>query len=172
MNVDELPKIFLVDSRHDELPSHERDSEVLQSQSWSMVRQAQFWQPPTDVFEFADRLVVRVEIAGMRDGSFHVVLHDRRLLISGTRARSNLERGVLQYHRMEIGYGDFRIEVSLPWPVGQQQATAIYRDGFLSIELPQAPQQQLYVVDVNQSLSPLDSSDDPQPPPHARDMSA
>jgi HSP20 family molecular chaperone IbpA len=159
MKVDEMPRIYLVESRTDDRPQNPYDTDFGQPQPWSIVRQAQVWQPPTDVFEFPDRLIVRVEVAGMRDGLFHVSLHDRKLSISGTRARVTQERSALQYHRMEIGYGEFRVEVSLPWPVGRSQATAVYRDGFLLVELPQAPNQQMYVVDVDQSLDPLETSD-------------
>ena len=158
MKVDEMPRIYLVESRGDDALLSPSDADFSQPQTWSIVRQAHVWQPPTDVFEFPDRLIVRVEIAGMRDGVFQVALHDRRLSISGTRTRLTQERSALQYHRMEIGYGEFRVEISLPWPVGRNQATAVYRDGFLSVELPQAPNQQMYIVDVDQTLNPHEAS--------------
>jgi len=161
MKVDEIPRIYLVEGRGEDTLQNWSDADFSQPQTWSIVRQAQVWQPPTDVFEFPDRLVVRVEIAGMRDGVFHVALHDRKLSISGTRTRVAQEHSVLQYHRMEIGYGEFRVEISLPWPVGRNQTTAVYRDGFLSVELPQAPNQQMYVVDVDQPLNTHELSDSP-----------
>ncbi len=82
---------------------------------WVVARQSHVWRPPTDGFELEDRLVVMVEIGGMRDGEFNVVLHDRRLTISGMRRRVTHER--VAYHQMEVRFGEFRTEVSLPWPV-------------------------------------------------------
>lgn len=115
---------------------------------WVVLRQSHIWRPPTDVIETADRLIVVVEIAGMRDGEFNVTLQDRRLVISGVRQRNNQER--IAYHQMEVRYGEFRTEVSLPWSVGRDNVSAIYRDGFLHVELPRARNQQIHIVDVEQ----------------------
>lgn len=117
------------------------------SRRWVTTRQAHVWRPPTDVFESEDRLIVLVEIGGMRDGEFNVVLHDRRLLISGVRRRVSTER--VAYHQMEVLYGEFRTEVTLPWPVNREGVTAIYREGFLRVELPPARNQQIQIVDVD-----------------------
>ena len=133
------------------------DSDPDRPQTWMVVRQSHLWRPPTDVFEFADQLIVQVEVAGMRDGTFHVALHDRRLQISGSRPRMEHEHAPQQFHRMEIGYGEFRVEVTLPWPVNRDQATAVYRDGFLYVELPRARNQQLYVVDVDIDQEPSET---------------
>lgn len=117
------------------------------SQQWIVMHQSNAWQPPTDVFELDNRLVVMVEIAGMRDGEFNVALQERRLAISGTRQRSVREG--LAYHQMEVRYGRFHTEIVLPWPVERNQVSAIYRDGFLRVELPRARSQQVHIVDVD-----------------------
>jgi HSP20 family protein len=117
------------------------------NQQWLVMHQSNTWQPPTDVFELEDRLVVLVEIAGMRDGEFNVVLQERRLAISGTRQR-NVREGVA-YHQMEVRYGRFLTELVLPWPVERSQVAAVYRDGFLRVELPRARNQQVHIVDVD-----------------------
>ncbi len=114
---------------------------------WVIMHQSNIWQPPTDVFELEDRLVVLVEIAGMHDGEFNVVLQDRRLMISGVRRRAVRER--IAYHQMEVRYGEFRTEVSLPWPVDRDSVSATYREGFLRVELPHARNQQIHIVDVD-----------------------
>jgi HSP20 family protein len=117
------------------------------SQQWIVMHQSNAWQPPTDVFEQDDRLVVMVEIAGMRDGEFSVALQERRLAISGTRQRSVREG--LAYHQMEVRYGRFHTEIVLPWPVERNQVSAIYRDGFLRVEMPRARSQQVHIVDAD-----------------------
>lgn len=118
-----------------------------QTRRWVVMHQSNIWRPPTDVFELEDRLVVLVEIAGMRDGEFNVVLQDRRLMISGVRRRVVRER--IAYHQMEVRYGEFRTEVSLPWPVDRDSVAATYREGFLRVELPHARNQQIHIVDVD-----------------------
>lgn len=114
---------------------------------WIVMRQSNTWRPPTDVFELDDRLVVLVEVAGMRDGEFNVVLQDRRLVISGVRRRAVRER--MAFHQMEVRYGEFRTSVNLPWPVDRERVLATYKDGFLRVELPRSVSQQVHIVSVD-----------------------
>jgi HSP20 family protein len=90
--------------------------------------------PPADVIEYADRIVVLVEIAGMRGADISVVLHNRELIISGTRER--MAKGDAAFHQVEIGYGDFQVTVQLPCQVDRNRISAAYRDGLLQVELP------------------------------------
>jgi HSP20 family protein len=102
--------------------------------------------PPTDIVEMHDRLLIVAEIAGMQPDDFSISLFNRRLVISGVR-RPPLE-DFKALHRLEIGYGDFRIDVMLPYAVEGDQVTASYRDGFLQIELPRRPDVSIPVMDV------------------------
>jgi HSP20 family protein len=114
---------------------------------WVIVRHASVWHPPTDVYERDQTLIVMVEIAGMRDGDFAVTLQGQRLIISG--ARQRLGAADSAYHQLEIQFGEFRTEVSLPWPVAREEVSATYRDGFLRVELPHAPTQKVQIVNVD-----------------------
>jgi HSP20 family protein len=89
--------------------------------------------PPTDVYETEDRIVVQVEIAGVQQSDFAISLHDRRLIIGGTRADPGPSRRA--YHQMEINFGEFRAEVDLPVAVDDGQVDAQYSDGLLRIVL-------------------------------------
>lgn len=117
------------------------------NQSWVVTRPTNVWRPPTDVFEMGNKLVVMVEIAGMRDAEFSVALQERRLVISGTRQRVVQDR--LNFHQMEVRYGEFRTAVSLPFPVERSKVSATYKDGFLRVELPRAASQQVHIVNVD-----------------------
>ena len=125
---------------------------------WVIVRHKTVWRPPTDVYEHDERLVVIVEIAGMSASDFHITLQGQRLVISGLRQRATPTD--CAYHQLEIPYGEFHTEVSLPWTVTREEVTASYRDGFLRVELPHAPAQKIQIVTVD-----LDdeSSDDDAP---------
>lgn len=102
--------------------------------------------PPTDIVEMPDRLLIIVEIAGMQPDDFSISLLNRRLIISGVRRPPLDEFKAL--HRLEIGYGEFRIDLTLPYPVDSEQVSASYREGFLHIELPRRPEVNIPVVDV------------------------
>lgn len=95
-----------------------------------------FWSPPTNVYETEYALIIRVEIAGMRDSEFHISLLKDSLVISGIRPKPSADQPAQAFHQLEIAYGDFKTVVALPFPVNAQLAKARYRDGFLDIELP------------------------------------
>lgn len=91
------------------------------------------WHPPTDVYETVESVIVRMEIAGMRDEDIEVTVQGEVLMVTGSRSDS-LERKA--YHQMEIPFGKFSVVVELPAPVETENATAEYKDGFLTIRLP------------------------------------
>lgn len=104
------------------------------------------FKPPTDVIELPDRLLVMVEIAGMRAHQIGVSMANRDLIISGVRERPALNSA--GYHQMEVGYGEFRVELTLPYAVDRETVTATYRDGFLHVELPRQADAQRYLIEV------------------------
>ena len=100
---------------------------------WQVSSRQHAWRPPTDVFVTADSVIVRVEIAGMRDGEFSISLEEHTLTIRGSRPDYPERRA---YHQMEIRFGEFRTDVGLHWPVDTEKIDAEYKDGFLRITLP------------------------------------
>lgn len=104
------------------------------------------FRPPTDVYERADTLCVRVEIAGMRREDFHIVLDAERLTIQGRRERQ-AERGTA-YHQVEVGYGDFEVAVRLPFAVRSDAVRAAYEEGMLLVELPRRREDERTVIQV------------------------
>lgn len=105
-----------------------------------VVQDATYFRPPTNVYETEDAVVVVVEVAGLEEGDYMVTLSDddRTLTVSGRRHLPNAEARVV-YHQLEIAQGRFITQAYLPWPLaGPEEATAIYEDGFLVINLPKA----------------------------------
>jgi HSP20 family molecular chaperone IbpA len=117
------------------------------SRDWLIAPQRRVWRPPTDVYETDGRVVVKVEVAGMRDDDFAISFADRRLVIAGRR-RDPV--GKLIYQNMEIRYGDFRTEVRVGWALDEAAIEATYDGGFLYVYLPkQARQHRIPVVSSN-----------------------
>jgi HSP20 family protein len=114
--------------------------EILHAVSWQV--QSSIWSPPTDVYETDDAYAVRVEIAGMREDDFEVVVENNTLLISGNRPDIPERRA---YHQMEIRFGKFATAIGLPGPVDIDHAVAQYTDGFLTISLPKSKPNQIKV---------------------------
>jgi len=96
-------------------------------------RRSPMWRPPTDVFETAEMVTVRVEIAGMEESEFVIVVDGEQLSIRGMRTDIAERRA---YYQMEIRFGEFIVEVPIPSPVDVEKAHAVYQNGFLKVELP------------------------------------
>jgi HSP20 family protein len=129
-------------------PLHRRDQRGLQQQlerafqsQWAkpnaliVIAQKEIWRPPTDVYETDTAIVVRVELAGMRDAEIAITLDEGGLRIEGQRPERHEERP-RSYDQMGINYGTFAVEVFLARPFDHEGVAAHYDDGFLFVELP------------------------------------
>ncbi len=95
------------------------------------------WTPNTDVFETAECLVVRIELAGVAREELEINLGDRLLLVRGHR-REPCRQGQCTFRQVEIDYGTFERHILLPRPIDPGRARAHLCNGFLQIELPKA----------------------------------
>ena len=111
--------------------------EVLTAVSWHV--RSNVWKPLTDVYEMEGSVVVKMEIAGLRDEDLEVAVQGNSLLVSGSRLDSSERRA---YHQMEIPFGKFEIVIDLPLPVDMENAGAEYKDGFLTVTLPKSTPKQ------------------------------
>jgi HSP20 family protein len=114
-------------------------------QAWSSPRPHKVRQPPTDVYETEDHIVVKVEVAGMKAEDFEISLEARRLTISGVRHDPSAKLG---YQQMEIQYGSFEAHVHLPKPVEEDDIEATYKGGFLVVRMPKAKPRQVPVTNT------------------------
>ena len=105
--------------------------EVYVTSSWQV--HSSVWTPPTDVFETEANLIVKVEVAGMKEEDFEVVVEEQILMIYGQRSDQNERRA---YHQMEIRFGKFEIAIGLPSGVDLEEASAEYNQGFLTVIFP------------------------------------
>ena len=111
---------------------------------WVVVHHSHTWRPPTDVFETDDNVVVRVEVAGMRDADFNVSLSDRLVVITGFRQDPSPK---VAYHQMEVRFGEFRVEVYLHWAINEAGIQAMYDNGFLQVTLPKVRKRQIRIAE-------------------------
>jgi len=107
-----------------------------------------FWQPPVDLCETEDALVVKAELAGVHPDRINVSLSadDRMLVISGIRAEDEEERRArVRCYQLEIYYGPFERHVALPpdIPVDRDNISATYRNGVLTVRLPKRVREEI-----------------------------
>lgn len=113
------------------------------------VRMRRIWRPPTDVYETEDRVIVKVEIAGMDEGELEISFANGRLIVSGERHDQATRSGRLTYQNMEIHYGEFRSEVAIVARIEESAIEASYERGFLYVELPKAQPHRIAIKTVD-----------------------
>ena len=106
------------------------------------------WNPPVDVYEDHDNVIVKAEIPGLKREEIEVSLHEGNLIISGERKseRKTEEDGS---YRTERFFGRFHRTVGLPTTVDDKKIKAQYRDGILTVTLPKAEEAKPRKIEVN-----------------------
>jgi HSP20 family protein len=95
------------------------------------------WRPPVDYCETGGELSVKIEIAGMTEDQFEILVYQDVLVIQGERPwRSSGAEA--RFHLAEIRYGPFRFELPIPGGVDRERVTARYEQGVLTVHLPKA----------------------------------
>ena len=121
--------------RSNQLPQDPSVFYVTGIANWHITGKPHVWHPPTDVYETEDKIVIRVEIAGMRDGDVSVNFDHHILSINGNRSEVPEKRA---FNQMEIFFGEFSSEIEIPVPIDAENIRAEYEDGFLRVFLPKA----------------------------------
>lgn len=93
------------------------------------------WQPPTDVYETGDAIVVQVELAGTREEDIDITLFADHLTIAGTRQNRAAEAATA-YYLAGILYGAFTVTVPVTANVDRDGVEAAFDNGLLIVTLP------------------------------------
>ncbi|AEH45177.1 hypothetical protein Thein_1310 [Thermodesulfatator indicus DSM 15286] len=91
------------------------------------------WQPPVDIFEIPQGLIVTVNCPGADRNLFEIRLDGTFLYIRGYRSVP-LKQG--RVYQLEGEYGPFERLIRLPFSVTDEGAEAVFEDGLLKIFLP------------------------------------
>jgi HSP20 family protein len=108
---------------------------MLAERTWSVATTGCIWRPPTDVYETEQSIVVRMEVAGMREEDFTISFNQRVLSVQGRRTDPGSKMG---YQALEIPFGPFYVEVELNPSIAivPERVTAEYQVGFLLVHIP------------------------------------
>jgi HSP20 family protein len=93
------------------------------------------WQPPVDIFEDEDNVIIKAELAGMDQKDIDIKIENNTLTLRGERKHDH-EVKKENYHRVERYYGSFQRSFALPPTIDQEKVHANCEKGVLVITLP------------------------------------
>jgi HSP20 family protein len=91
------------------------------------------WEPPVDLLETEDELVIIAALPGVHADELEIVLHNDALAIVGTRRLPGFLQGA-RVHRMELPHGRFERRVAIP-PGRYELTRRDLADGLLVLAL-------------------------------------
>jgi HSP20 family protein len=109
--------------------------------------QSAAWNPPVDVVEENEKILVKVEVPGIDQKNLTVSFEDGLLTVTGERQFERKDDR--NYHRIERAYGTFTRSFTLPRTVDPAQIVANYRDGVLEIEIPKKEEARPKQIQIN-----------------------
>ena len=107
------------------------------------------WMPPVDIYSTgAHELVIKAEIPGMNKDEIDITVENFTLTIRGEKKTEQAVKDD-QFHRVERSYGTFTRSFALPHTVDAGKVEAEYKDGVLTIKLPQREEAKPKQIRVN-----------------------
>jgi len=103
--------------------------------------------PAVDVYEDAEKLVLKLEVPGIRREDLDIRVEGRTLTVKGERKFESEEKEE-NFHRIERRYGSFVRSFTLPSTVNTEKVEATSADGVLSISFAKKPEAQPKQIQV------------------------
>jgi HSP20 family protein len=95
--------------------------------------------PPVDIYEDEHKLVLKVEIPGVRPEDLDVRIENHTLTVKGERSFQS-EGKEENFHRVERRYGSFYRSFTVPNTINPESIKADYDAGILRVELEKKPE--------------------------------
>jgi HSP20 family protein len=95
--------------------------------------------PPVDIYEDENKLVLKIEIPGMRQEDLDVHMENNTLTVRGER-NFQTEGKEENFHRVERHYGTFYRAFTVPNTIDPDNVKADYDAGVLRLELQKRPE--------------------------------
>jgi len=97
------------------------------------------WVPAVDIYEGNDReLVIKAELPDMKREDITITFENNVLTLKGERKAEEITRD--RFQRLERFHGTFSRSFTLPATVDSAHISASYKDGVLTVRLPQRPE--------------------------------
>ncbi len=117
------------------------------NESESPVTAASF-VPAVDIYEDAQKVVLKLEVPGIEEKDLDIRVEDRKLTVKGERKFEKEEKQE-NFHRIERSFGSFIRAFTLPSTVDTETVKATYTAGVLKLELAKKAEAQPKQIKVN-----------------------
>ena len=114
----------------------------------SVTKSNDRWLPAVDILEKDGNLILRAEIAGVNEKDIDLKLEGNVLTLKGEKKQEHEEERN-NYHRMESFYGSFTRSFTLPETVDRDHIKADFKNGILTVTIPQKPEVRPREIPVN-----------------------
>ena len=141
---DELTAAFLSD---DALSSNNPLAPASADNNWDDSEEEFPGQLAVDVYETADKLVIKAHTAGVNKEELDVSISDGILTISGT-LNSGDDTDAINWHIQECYWGEFSRTLALPVSVKEDEVEAVLKDGVLTIRFNKIRQEQAKKIHI------------------------
>lgn len=105
------------------------------------------WTPRVDIAETELAFVIKAEVPEVNKDDVKITVDNGVLSICGERKQEKEEKGKT-FHRVERFYGQFTRSFTLPENVDEDNITATFKDGMLSLEIPKTEKAQPKAIEV------------------------
>lgn len=114
---------------YDDLPSEDEGDD-----GWDNANEFP-GQLAVDVYETADRVIVKARTAGINADDLDVAISDNILTISGTLSDGSAEQDekTIRWHIQECYWGDFSRTIAIPTQVHEDNVEAVLDNGVLTL---------------------------------------
>ncbi|MBN1755337.1 Hsp20/alpha crystallin family protein [bacterium] len=127
-------KVFFNDFNSIESELYRLYSQFSQARYSSLLSRLNIWHPPIDVYEMEKVMVIKMEIAGLKDEDLSIQANGKYLTIQGIR-EEHIPPACPTYHNMELNFGPFERNILLPDRFCENEIKATYKNGFLLITI-------------------------------------
>jgi HSP20 family protein len=104
--------------------------------------------PAVDVYEDAQKVVLKLEVPGVEEKDLDIRVENRTLTVKGER-KFEAEEKEENFHRIERRYGSFVRAFTLPATVDAENVQASYTAGVLKLELAKKAEAQPKQIKIN-----------------------
>jgi HSP20 family protein len=111
--------------------------------------------PPVDIYEDEHKLVLKLEVPGVKQQDLDIQVENQTLTVKGQRGFEAEEKEE-NFHRIERRFGSFVRSFTLPLTVDTQSVAAKYDAGVLSIQLAkkEAAKPKQVKIEIGSNASP------------------